>query len=126
MNRILAAAIIAILVASSCAANLFTTSRFISTTLSELEQTHDLALSGDVSAAAAKSKHLCEQWQDRSKILSMYIPHSRLEAVGESLYSLTPLVSGDNPEVFESEYQRACFLTKNVLESEVPTLCNLF
>ena len=125
MNRIWAAVVIAVLIAVFSTVGISTAKNSAAEILDSLEQVHQLVEAGDTEKAVEQGEQVFADWKARSRILSTYIPHTRLDSISGSLAGLASLASDGDSSSFEAEYRRACLLIEAMVHAEQPSVDNI-
>ncbi|MCH3971903.1 MAG: DUF4363 family protein [Oscillospiraceae bacterium] len=125
MKRMAIAAAIFITAIFLCFAGSHTTKVLTESLAGTLDKAQQAAQANDAKSAYAFSSKACSDWQKSHQILCTFQPHSRLEAIDQTLATLPDLSRCDNLGQFESECARGKTLAENLRESELPLLQNI-
>ena len=74
--------------------------------IASIEAVKEKMLQGDEEGAYRGSLDLLERWEKSHKVLCLYMPHSRLETVGETLSILPALCQMEDKAQFQDVYKR--------------------
>lgn len=81
---------------------------------------------GDDAAAYVISRQAAEDWKNAHRILCLYMVHSRLEAIDQTLAALPELCLGDETREFLSQCDCGILQIDYLNESEIPNFDNIF
>lgn len=84
------------------------------------------AKSGDTVAAAAAAGRLTEYWVEKHRILCRIVRHTQLDQITLAIARLEPLAEYGEQGELAAETARCRLLFREIWESELPTLTNIF
>lgn len=126
MNRLIIIGALAVLLGVVCNLGMHTTLQYTDNMIQKLSNAKSVSISGDYNHAQELCKQMKEDWQGCHEVLCTFMPHSRLEAIDQTLSTLPELCETNSIEQFYSECDRGAVQLEYLKESEVPTLQNLF
>ena len=126
MKRLWASAIILIVLTVICIFGTITTSQISSELTKTVENAKKSAENGDNSTAYTLSKKAVSDWHQKHEILCTYMPHSKLEAIDQTLAALPSLIYYGTIDQFSAECDRGITQIEYLNESETPILQNIF
>ena len=91
-----------------------------------VQQAKSAQQNGDREAAYRLSKKATEDWRGAHSILCVYMVHSDLEAIDQTLATLPELCRNDAEDAFLSECDRGLTQISYLKESEIPNIDNIF
>lgn len=126
MKRVWAAAALFIMILGICIWGLITTNMMTGSIYSRLNEIKSEVKSGNKSTATALSETAIHEWHEYHMKMCTYMPHSRLEAIDQSLAALPPLINSESgTDQFEAECERAEAQIEHLKDTELPSLENI-
>lgn len=125
MKRLWAAAAILAISLVLCWLGLRTTLGLSDGLNATLQEASAAAEEGDLEQALLLSEQAQKSWRESHRVLSTYIPHTRLEAIDLSLAALPSLAQNGAVDSFQSECARASVQITSLEEAEMPILENI-
>ncbi len=126
MKRIWASVIIFILAVTVCILGTITVQNITEDLTRTITQAKKEADIGNTDLSYQLSKKAVSDWHSSHEILCIYMSHSKLEAVDQTLAGLPGLVQHGANEQFSSECDRGITQIYYLKESELPSLQNIF
>lgn len=127
MKRVWVAAAIFLFILSLCIYGLITTNKLTETMSSRLNEIESKVRIGNKSGALKLSESTIKEWHEYHIKMCLYMPHTRLESIDQSLAALPPLINSSNgTDQFEAECERAAAQIEHLKDTELPTLANIF
>lgn len=81
---------------------------------------------GNTAAAVELSRKAGQDWRDVHRLMCTYMPHSKLEAIDQTLAGLPMLSQYGAKEQFLADCDRCLEQFSYLNESEVPSIANIF
>ena len=81
---------------------------------------------GETANAVRLSQKAVDDWQNAHSVLCLYMPHSKLEAIGQTLAGLPMLCQYDGTDQFLADCNRCIEQIEYLDETEIPTPENIF
>ncbi|MFU0833621.1 MAG: DUF4363 domain-containing protein [Oscillospiraceae bacterium] len=81
---------------------------------------------GDTETAVRLSQKAVEDWHSIHNVLCTYMPHSKLEAIDDTLAGLPMLCQYGGTEQFLADCDRSMEQISYLYESEIPSIANIF
>lgn len=125
MKRIWASVIILIILVVACSIGLSTTQRISADLTQTVTNAKSAAENSDRRSAYELSSRAVSDWKQSHEILCTYMPHSKLEAIDQTLSALPALAQHESYDQFVSECDRAVTQIHYLNESETPSLQNI-
>lgn len=125
MNRIWAAIAILVLLFGLCLTATNQTLFMTGDMVRQLQQLQTELEEDKMEEASATSKKTIQDWRDYQKRMSYYIPHGRLEEIGETLAAILPFIQQGNKEESLAECSRAMNQLQTLREMELPYANNI-
>lgn len=126
MKRLWASVVIFVALVTVCALGYSNTETVTSKMIETVTAAKTARINGD-STAAVKLSHQAESdWKNYHPLLCTYMPHSRLEAIDQTLAELPMLCLYGEGEQFLSECDRGLTQLSYLTETEIPNLANIF
>lgn len=125
MKRLWAAAAILVILLILCWMGIRTTLDLSNELGTTLQEARAAAEEEDFERALELSEKAEDSWKHSHKIMSTYVPHTRLEAIDLSLASLSPLIQHGAVDEFSSECARAAAQIASLEDAEMPNLENI-
>lgn len=126
MKRLWASAIILVVLIVLCVIGTITTSKITADLTNTVESAKKAAEKGDNSTAFVLSQKAVSDWHQKHEILCTYMPHTKLEAIDQTLAALPPLIHYGTIDQFSAECDRGVTQIEYLNESETPILQNIF
>lgn len=126
MKRLWISAIIFVVLISVCIIGISTTSKISTEMTTTVTNAKKAAESGDTDSALSLSKKAVSQWHGCHEVLCTYMPHSKLEAIDQTLAALPMLCYYGATDQFTAECDRGITQIAYLNESEVPVIENIF
>lgn len=126
MKRIWVSLVIFIVLVTGCAVGVRSTERIseeMTKTVSEAKAAEER---GDFAAAYELSRKAGEDWRNRHTFLCTYMPHSRLEAIDQTLAALPALCRYGSADEFTAGCDRGIAQLGYLMELEIPSVANIF
>lgn len=121
-----ASAIILLVLIVLCTFGTVTTNKITSELTGTVQSAKKAAEKGDNSTAYTLSKKAVSDWHQRHEILCTYMPHSKLEAIDQTLAALPSLIYYGSTDQFSAECDRGITQIGYLNETEIPVLQNIF
>ncbi len=80
----------------------------------------------DAASALRLSRQALREWHDADSVLHAYMPHSKLDAIDQSLAGMPELCQNGAKDAFLSECDKSLALVSYLSEAEVPNIRNIF
>lgn len=125
MNRAITVAVIAIFVVFLYTAGTYHTYQVTEEVGRRLQTAEQAALAGEKDKAQEISKELQSFWEEKEKVLMLYIRHNDLDSVAEYLSELESLIALDDIGEFCSKLNQTHRLVDHIWESELPLWKNI-
>ena len=100
MKRLIAAAIIAVLLFSVCLTDYFYVKNSYNTLTENIDKCIAEIEQNDISNARFHAEKLEEEWKNRECILSIFINHSIIDEIDTAIIQLTPYIDTGNYDLF--------------------------
>jgi hypothetical protein len=127
VKRVWVAAAIFLFLLSLCSYGLVTTNQLTETMSGKLNEIKAEVKIGNKNTAIALSESVIKEWHEYHMKMCMYMPHTRLESIDQSLAALPPLISSNNgTDQFEAECEKASAQIEHLKDTEMPSLANIF
>lgn len=126
MKRIWISLAIFIVLTGVCILGTWYTSQISMQMLETVTQAKSAEQRGETATAAELSRKAVEDWNGLHSVLCTYMPHSKLEAIGQTLAGLPMLCQYGGTEQFLADCDRSIEQISYLNEAEVPTLENIF
>jgi hypothetical protein len=126
MKRLWISAIILVLLLAVCIVGTNTTSKISADMTVTITNAKKAAESGNDDSALTLSKKAVSDWHKNHEILCTYMPHSKLEAIDQTLAALPMLCYYGATDQFTAECDRGMTQISYLNESEVPDIANIF
>lgn len=125
MNRIWAAIAILALLFGLCFIATDQTMLMTGELSQQLQELQNEVENGNMEKASAISKKTIQNWRKYQVRMSYYVPHNRLEEIGETLAAILPFIQQDNKDEALAECSRAMNQLQTLRELEMPYLNNI-
>lgn len=126
MKRLWACVIIFVALIALCSFGVIQTYRITTDLTATVESAKKAAENGDDSLAYSMSKKAISDWHESHRLLCTYMPHSKLEAIDQTLGALPSLSFYRATDNFTAECDRGILQIQYLNESEIPLLENIF
>ena len=126
MKRLWVSAILFVVLLTVCIWGINTTNRLSAEMTAVVSSAKKAAENGNNDSALALSKKAVSDWNGCHEVLCTYMPHSKLEAIDQTLAALPMLCYYGATDQFTAECDRGITQIKYLNESEVPVLENIF
>ncbi|MVB09447.1 hypothetical protein CAFE_01030 [Caprobacter fermentans] len=83
-------------------------------------------LRGETETAVQLSRKAGDDWRSMHTVLCTYMPHSKLEAIDQTLAGLPMLCQYGGTEQFLADCDRSIEQISYLNESEIPSIANIF
>lgn len=125
MKRVWAAIAMVILLLVLCITGLIFTHENISSLTNKIEETKNLVSQGEIEQAKQSNQELTQMWDDHYRVFCTYISHDKLEAIDQSMATLSTKLEYQEYSEFTTELDRACAQLRHLQDTELPTLENI-
>ena len=125
MKRIWASILILILLVAVCIAGAQVSHTRTDPILSTIADIQETVREGDDARALSMSLMLIDMWEESHHVLCMYMSHSRLEAVDDTLAALPALIRGGETAQFSAECDRAAAQIRQLIVTEEISIENI-
>lgn len=125
MKRLWTALVLLLVCIGLCIGGNITTARYTQTLTDQLTAAQKAANDGDDTLAYTLSIKALDDWQSAHDVLCTFLPHTRLEAVSQTIAVLPSLARYSTRDQFSGECARGLLQAENLKEGEVPALQNL-
>lgn len=125
MSRPIIILIVAISVACLYGAGTYNTYRVTGEMLDRIEETQQLALSGDTQKAQEALAEMEQFWEKKEELLTLYIRHNDIDYVKKTLAELPALIQFGDPAEFCSKLDETRETVNHIWESELPLVKNI-
>lgn len=126
MKRMWAVLVLLILTVTTSVLGIVHTRRVTSQMEQTVSMAKDAVEHGDGDKGLSLSQKAVKDWRDEHHILCLYMVHSRLEAIDQTLTTLPELCKDEEKKDFLSECDRGIMQIDYLNESEIPNLDNIF
>jgi hypothetical protein len=125
MNRLWTALVLLLVCIGLCIGGNVATARYTQTLTTQLTAAQKAADAGDDTQAYTFSQKALDGWQSAHNVLCTFLPHTRLEAVAQTIAALPSLARYGTRDQFSGECARGLLQVQNLKEGEVPALQNI-
>ena len=126
MKRLWIALALLALVLVTCIIGISYTQKITSEMTQTVEKAKDAQKRGDVNAAYQLSTTAKNNWREAHRVLCVYMVHSDLEEIDQTLAVLPELCQNGAKDSFLSECDRGLTLLSSLNESVSPSIENIF
>lgn len=126
MKRIWISLGIFIVLTGICALGTWYTNQISTQMIQTVSQAKSAEQRGETETAVKMSRKAGEDWKALHAVLCLYMPHSKLEAIGQTLAGLPMLCQYGGTEQFLADCDRSVEQISYLNEAEVPSLENIF
>jgi hypothetical protein len=125
MKRLWAALVLFVLVMAVCVLGIFHTERVTAQMVQNVTAAKEAQERGDGKAALQLSREAVQNWRADHPVLCMYMVHSRLENIDQTLSALPELCRNGAKDAFLSECDKGLAQLSYLTELEIPNLENI-
>lgn len=126
MKRIWISLVIFIVLTGVCILGTWYTNRISTQMIQIVTQAKNAEQNGETETAVQLSRKASDDWNSLHSVLCTYMPHSKLEAIGQTLAGLPMLCKYGGTEQFLADCDRSIEQISYLNEAEVPSLENIF
>lgn len=126
MKRMWAALILLVLLVTTCIIGIYNTQKVSAEMMQTVSQAKTAQQRGDDKTACRLSEKATEDWRKAHRVLCVYMVHSRLEEIDQTLSSLPELCRNGAKDSFLSECDKGLAQLSYLNESEIPDIGNIF
>jgi hypothetical protein len=126
VKRIWTALAIFVILVSVSAAGTSTTRKICNETSAAVTAAKAAQENGDAEKALKLSKTAVKGWHMSHRVLCMYMPHSKLESIEETISGLPMLCKYGAEDQFMADCDRSLEQLSYLMESEEPNMQNIF
>lgn len=126
MKRMWAALVLLGLIVTVCLIGIFHTQKVTAEMIQTVSMAKSAQQQGDKKKACSLSEKAGEDWRKAHRTLCIYMVHSRLEEIDQTLSTLPELCRNDAKDAFLSECDKGLTQFSYLTESEIPNLGNIF
>lgn len=126
MKRIWISLAIFIVLTGVCILGTWYTNRISTQMIQIVTQAKDAEQNGETETAVQLSRKASDDWNSLHSVLCTYMPHSKLEAIGQTLAGLPMLCKYGGTEQFLADCDRSIEQISYLNEAEIPSLENIF
>lgn len=126
MKRVWISFGIFIVLTGVCIVGINYTSKLSGQMVQTVQEAKDAEQRGEKADAVRLSQKAVNDWQDAHSVLCLYMPHSKLEAIGQTLSGLPMLCQYDGTDQFLADCDRSIEQIEYLDETEIPTPENIF
>ncbi|XOQ44640.1 MAG: DUF4363 domain-containing protein [Clostridium sp.] len=126
MKRIWISLGIFIVLTGVCILGIWYTNQVTAQMIQTVSQAKAAEQRGDTETAVRLSRKAEEDWHSIHSVLCTYMPHSKLEAIDDTLAGLPMLCQYGGTEQFLADCDRSIEQISYLNESEIPTIANIF
>ncbi|MBQ7038152.1 MAG: DUF4363 family protein [Clostridia bacterium] len=125
MKRVLVAVVLLLLVCIGCAVSITLQHAVLEEFMTKTEQMEELFKRGDVAGAVAAAESFTADYTDKTRVFSLFLPHTMLTEVEKSVVSLPAILTHGEHKDFVAEVHRCRLLLQKMHDLEMPTLQNI-
>ena len=126
MKRIWISLVIFVVLTGVCILGTWYTNRISAQMIQIVTQAKDAEQNGETETAVQLSRKASDDWNSLHSVLCTYMPHSKLEAIGQTLAGLPMLCKYGGTEQFLADCDRSIEQISYLNEAEIPSLENIF
>lgn len=126
MKRMWAVLILLVLMLAACGFGISHTRKVTSEMTQTVSSAKQAQERGDTAAAYRLSKKAVTDWQNAHRVLCVFMVHSQLAELDQTLSVLPELCRNGAEDSFLSECDRGLMLISSLNESEIPNVENIF
>ncbi|HEX2985892.1 MAG TPA: DUF4363 family protein [Caproiciproducens sp.] len=126
MKRIWASVVISVVSVFLCVIGIISTQSISHDMTRTLIDAKREAENGNNNKAHELSQKAVNDWKQKHEILCVYMPHSRLEAIDQTLSTLPSYIYYGTTDQFEAECDRGITQIEYLNEAEIPNIQNIF
>lgn len=126
MKRLWACAVIFVILIAACVYGNIQTNKITGDLIATVQGAEQAAKRGDNDLAYQLSKKAKDDWHTSHRILCIYMPHGKLEAIDQTLGALPSLIHYSAMDNFTADCERSILQIQYLNESEIPLLENIF
>jgi hypothetical protein len=126
MKRMWAALALCAILVTVCALGITNTQKVTVQMIQTVADAKKARAAGDADAALRLSRQAAKSWRGAHRVLCIYMVHSRLEEIDQTLSGLPELCGNESKEQFLSDCDKGLAQLSYLTESEIPNLENIF
>ncbi len=125
MKRVIVAVVLLLLVCVGCAVSIALQHAVLEEFLTKTEQMEALFKRDDIAGAVAIAETFTADYREKTRVFSMFLPHSMLTEVEKSVVSLPSILKDGEHKDFVAEVHRCRLLLQKMHDLEIPSLENI-
>ncbi len=125
MNRPVMIGILTGCIISIYGISLYHTHQVTRQMIGRLTATEEAARAQKTAQAAEQTEQLQLFWEEKEKVLMLYIRHNELDQVANNLAQMAGLIESGDSAAFYAKLDQTEFLVQHIFESELPLWKNI-
>lgn len=125
MKRVILAVLLLLFICVGCIVSITMQHAVIEEFMAKTEEMEALFKQGDVAKAITTAQGFADDYRDKTRYFSMFLPHITLTEVEKSVVSLPAILTHGEHKDFVAEVRRCRLLLQKMHDLEVPTLQNV-
>ena len=125
MKRVIFAVVLLVGICIACIVSISMQHAVIEDFIDQTNEMESLFERGEIVQATALAETFTEDYRDKTKFFSLFLPHNTLTDVERSVVSLPAILTNGEHKDFVAEVRRCRLLLKKMHDLEIPTLQNI-
>ena len=125
MKRVIFAVVLLLFICVGCIVSISLQHEVIEDFINKTEEMESLFKRGDVAGAITVTEAFSEDYRQKTKYFSLFLPHDTLTEVERSVVGLSSILTHGEHKDFVAEVRRCRLLLQKMHDLEIPTLQNV-
>lgn len=124
-NKLLTVSILIALVLGACAYEMITIDNVFKNSCEIIDEITDLERQNKKDKLIESSDRLCQLWDNKIPILSIFIQHEMIDEIEQSVAIIKNSIEQDDKDTFQTEITRVAIQIQSLRDTEFPYIENI-